>query len=65
MTKDSDTPDTHGAEMNFESKMSYTDYLCLEAHDEMLFIVQHQTSELWMQLAIHELYAARNAIKAD
>jgi hypothetical protein len=30
-----------------------------DAHDEMLFIIQHQTSELWMKLALHELGAAR------
>jgi tryptophan 2,3-dioxygenase len=35
------------------------------AHDEMLFIIQHQTSELWMKLAIHELTAACAAIAAD
>ena len=46
--------------------MSYSDYLHLErvldaqeplsdAHDELLFIIQHQTSELWMKLAIHEI----------
>ena len=28
------------------------------AHDEMLFIIQHQTSELWMKLMLHELQAA-------
>jgi tryptophan 2,3-dioxygenase len=50
--------------------MSYGDYLALDpiltaqhprsgAHDEMLFIVQHQTSELWMRLALHELTTAR------
>jgi tryptophan 2,3-dioxygenase len=50
--------------------MSYTDYLSLDtileaqklrtsAHDEMLFIIQHQTSELWMRLALHEIGAAR------
>ena len=33
-----------------------------DAHDEMLFIIQHQTSELWMRLAIHELTAARTAM---
>ena len=55
-------------------EMSYGDYLHLDvlldqqkslsdAHDEMLFVVQHQTSELWMKLAIHELHAARNALK--
>jgi tryptophan 2,3-dioxygenase len=55
---------------------SYGDYLQLgkilsaqapvsPAHDEMLFIIQHQTSELWMKLAIHELGAACAAIAAD
>jgi tryptophan 2,3-dioxygenase len=59
--------------MAFDGRMSYGDYLCLDqvlsaqnprsdAHDEMLFIVQHQTSELWMRLAIHEIVAARAAI---
>jgi tryptophan 2,3-dioxygenase len=56
--------------------MSYADYLGLDAiltaqhplsdaHDEMLFIIQHQTSELWMRLMRHELLAARAAIAAD
>ena len=65
-----------GAKMDFASDMSYGDYLGLDAildsqhplsdaHDEMLFIVQHQTSELWMRLAIHELQAARVALLAD
>jgi len=64
-----------GAKMDFASDMSYGDYLGLEAlltaqhplstaHDEMLFIVQHQTSELWMRLAIHELEAARTSLQA-
>lgn len=64
-----------GAKMDFAKDMSYGDYLGLdailsaqhplsEAHDEMLFIVQHQTSELWMRLAIHELQAARNVMEA-
>lgn len=34
-------------------------------HDEMLFIIQHQTSELWMKLVIHELRAAIAHIQAD
>jgi len=34
-------------------------------HDEMLFIIIHQASELWMKLAIHELIAARDRIAAD
>lgn len=62
--------------MNFDGRMSYGDYLRLDqilaaqrpltdAHDEMLFVIQHQTSELWMRLAIHELSAARKAITED
>ena len=69
-------PRTEGAEMNFNGRMAYANYLHLDqvlsaqkplsdAHDEMLFIIQHQTSELWMRLAIHELTAARKAIAAD
>ncbi len=68
--------DDKDAETAFADKMSYSDYLHLstildaqkpqsQAHDEMLFIVQHQTSELWMKLAIHELVAAREAIASD
>lgn len=69
-------PASEGAEMNFDGRMSYGDYLHLDqilgaqkpltdAHDEMLFVIQHQTSELWMRLAIHELSAARKAIARD
>jgi tryptophan 2,3-dioxygenase len=69
-------PAEEGAQMAFDQRMSYGDYLHLErvlgaqaplsdAHDEMLFIIQHQTSELWMRLAIHELAAARRSIRAD
>jgi len=63
-------PSKDGAKMSFAGDMSYTDYLSLDpilaaqnlrsdAHDEMLFIIQHQTSELWMRLALHELSGAR------
>jgi tryptophan 2,3-dioxygenase len=69
-------PSREGAQMTFEGRMSYGDYLRLDrildaqapisdAHDEMLFIIQHQTSELWMRLAIHELDATRAALRAD
>ncbi|GLT10106.1 tryptophan 2,3-dioxygenase [Sulfitobacter porphyrae] len=65
---------SEGAKMDFARDMSYGDYLGLDAiltaqhpqstaHDEMLFIVQHQTSELWMRLAIHELQAARASME--
>jgi tryptophan 2,3-dioxygenase len=36
-----------------------------DAHDEMLFIVIHQASELWIKLCLHELDAARRAIRED
>ncbi len=66
----------HGAQLDFSRAMSYGDYLHLDqvldaqhplspGHDEMLFIVQHQTSELWMKLMLHELRAAVAAIAAD
>ncbi|MEM1400080.1 MAG: tryptophan 2,3-dioxygenase [Pseudomonadota bacterium] len=56
--------------------MSYGDYLRMDdllhaqrpitqSHDEMLFIIQHQTTELWMKQVIHELLAVREAIKQD
>lgn len=58
--------------------MSYGDYLALDTlldaqhpravppeHDELLFIIQHQTSELWFKLVIHELRSARELIAAD
>lgn len=66
-------PENEGAKMSFAKDMSYTDYLSLDpilgsqnlqsnAHDEMLFIIQHQTSELWMRLALHELTTAREKL---
>ena len=69
MTNEHD-PEEDGAKMSFADDMSYADYLSLDpilgaqntlstAHDEMLFIIQHQTSELWMRLALHELSTAR------
>jgi tryptophan 2,3-dioxygenase len=69
-------PKKDGALTDFAGRMSYGDYLQLDkilnaqsplskAHDEVLFIIQHQTSELWMKLAIHELSAATRAIASD
>ena len=62
--------------MSQRKEISYSGYLELDkilqaqqplssAHDEMLFIIQHQTSELWMKLAIHELSATCRLIAAD
>jgi tryptophan 2,3-dioxygenase len=69
-------PSLENARLDFENTMSYGDYLALEDllaaqhslsqhHDEMLFIIQHQTNELWMKLILHELSAAREYLRRD
>jgi tryptophan 2,3-dioxygenase len=63
---------------DFSRSMSYGDYLALDQlltaqhprseppqHDELLFIVQHQTSELWLKLMLHELRSARSLLASD
>ncbi|QSB44898.1 tryptophan 2,3-dioxygenase [Tsuneonella flava] len=56
--------------------VTYSSYLDLDrilsaqhpvsgAHDEMLFIIVHQASELWLKLCLHELFAARDLIRSD
>ena len=75
MSTDRDVHDEN-AKLDFSQDMSYSDYLHLDAvlnaqhprspdHNEMLFIVQHQTSELWMKLMLHELRAAMAAVAND
>lgn len=65
-----------GAHTDFSRDMSYGDYLGLDRiltaqapitghHDELLFIIQHQTMELWMRLIVHEVQAAQLAIRED
>jgi len=65
-----------GAATEFADAMSYSDYLGLERllacqeprserHDEMLFIVIHQATELWLKLVLHELNAAMAQIRSD
>src|SRR5262245_57289218 len=67
-----------GIHTELESGGSYADYLDLDQllgaqhprsrpvhHDERLFIIQHQTSELWMKLMLHELDAALAFVRAD
>lgn len=67
---------TDGARLDFAGAMTYGDYLHLDEvlgaqrplsgdHNEMLFIVQHQATELWMKLMVHELRAARDHIRGD
>jgi tryptophan 2,3-dioxygenase len=64
------------AKLDFSQSMSYSDYLHLDEilgaqkplspdHNEMLFIIQHQTSELWMKLMLHELSAAILCVASD
>jgi tryptophan 2,3-dioxygenase len=66
----------HDAQMDFSKDMSYGDYLGLKQilhaqhpmspnHNEMLFIIQHQTSELWMKLMLHEMRAVRAHLRSD
>lgn len=63
---------------DFREKLSYGSYLQLDTllsaqqplsdpahHDEMLFIIQHQTTELWLKLTLHELRKAREELRAD
>jgi tryptophan 2,3-dioxygenase len=67
-----------GIVTDFKDRMSYAGYLCLDGllsqqrpvsqpthHDEMLFIIQHQVSELWIKLLIHELKAAIGYVQQD
>src|SRR3954470_1131036 len=74
--KPEDIVRAENAKLDYGSDMSYGDYLQLDAilsaqkplspdHNEMLFIVQHQTSELWMKLMLHELSAAIACIARD
>jgi tryptophan 2,3-dioxygenase len=81
MSKDiSETHDNLNSEKgiytDFQNDMTYGDYLQLDSilasqkrlsghHDEMLFIIIHQVSELWMKLLLHELTSAIQAIQAD
>ena len=71
-------PLEQGIRTDLEKSLTYTDYLGLSKllssqtplsdpphHDEMLFIIQHQTSELWMKLIIHELKAAITHLRED
>lgn len=67
-----------GVQRDFSQSMSYGSYLGLDQllasqhprseppqHDELLFIIQHQTSELWLKLMLHELRSARALLATD
>ena len=68
--------EANGGQLPLDETMAYADYLCLDAiltaqspltdaHDEVLFIIQHQVSEMWMRLAIHELIATCSHLAHD
>jgi len=76
--QDGERPLEQGIETDFGSTLDYTSYLDLdrllaaqhpvsspEHPDELLFIVQHQTTELWFKLVLHELRAVRDYLDAD
>ncbi len=71
-------PREEGVLRDFRKALSYGEYLHLDEvlgaqhpmsqpqhHDEMLFIIQHQTSELWLKLMLHELTSARDGFRTD
>ncbi|WP_096436892.1 tryptophan 2,3-dioxygenase [Alteribacter populi] len=70
------TESEKGIHTDFMNNMTYGEYLKLDDilssqkrlsdhHDEMLFIIIHQVSELWMKLILHETNAAIESIKAN
>ena len=79
MTEDANTrPLEPEIVRDFRINLSYGQYLHLDEvlsaqhivsspphHDELLFIIQHQTSELWLKLMLHELQAAQNHLRAN
>ncbi|MBT8141238.1 MAG: tryptophan 2,3-dioxygenase [Gammaproteobacteria bacterium] len=67
-----------GIHTDLERSMSYSDYLGLdqiltaqrplsepEHHDEMLFLIMHQTAELWFKQILHEVHAAIRHLQQD
>ena len=67
-----------GIVTDLKDRMTYGSYLDLDRllgaqhpvsvpqhHDEMLFIIQHQTTELWLKLVLHELGTARDRLAED
>ena len=78
MTQENQRALESGIELDLRNRLSYQGYLQLDQllsaqkplsdpphHDEMLFIIQHQTSELWLKLIVHELKAALTNLQAD
>lgn len=77
-TDDNTRPLESGIVTDFTQRMTYSSYLALdqvlgaqhprsspEHHDELLFIIQHQTTELWLKLIRHELNSAGTLLAGD
>ncbi len=71
-----DNRDIHKEDIHWDQDISYGSYLSLDkllecqkprtgAHDEMMFMIIHQASELWMKLCIHEISAAMREVEKD
>jgi tryptophan 2,3-dioxygenase len=78
MADDNTRPVEAEIHRDFRTDLSYGDYLHLDEllaaqeplsdpphHDELLFIIQHQTSELWLKLVLHELRSVQALLAAD
>src|SRR5918996_1470332 len=76
MSDDTDPALEPGVKTDFGGQLTYGRYLALdqlldcqrpvsESHDELLFIVIHQATELWLKLMVHELRGARRRVIAD
>ncbi|MGP2439934.1 tryptophan 2,3-dioxygenase [Streptomyces sp. JW3] len=76
--KNGERPLEDGIDTDFSGALDYGGYLDLDRilgaqhplstpahHDEMLFIIQHQTTELWLKLILHELLSARSLLDSD
>ena len=66
MAPDAATPLTYGSYLALDEVLGAQHLRSVPPHhDELLFIVQHQTSELWFKLMLHELRSARDALRRD
>ena len=76
MSCPADIVSQEGARTDFANTLSYGDHLQLDTllsaqqplsddHHEVMFIIQHQTSELWLKLMLHEISAAQVCVRAD
>jgi tryptophan 2,3-dioxygenase len=75
-TKNLDRRDVSQEEIHWDQDLSYSGYLSLDAlldcqnvrtdsHDEMMFMIIHQASELWMKLCLHEITGAMHEVEND